>query len=174
MSPCVSHEDHPSSVVTLFECCSASCSFYFQFSITLTSGPWLGLPNLRIFDGSKSSIFDRRISNHRTIVGYSIIELVRSSNGSIDRISRYSIKGSIFDIRWFDGSNIWRIRKGSIFDEVRWFDIRWFDWSNISRVRKGSIFDKVRYSIFEHRISNNIRIGSNLCIIISFGDFNWE
>ena len=83
-----------------------SDSFYSSMLRILYVRPAVGLPNLRIFDGSKSSIFDRRISNHRTIVGYSIIELVRSSNGSIDRISRYSIKGSKFDIRWFDGSNI--------------------------------------------------------------------
>ena len=35
--------------------------------IMLSLAPEVGLPNLRIFDGSKSSIVDRRISNHRTL-----------------------------------------------------------------------------------------------------------
>ena len=56
--------------------------FWFWEKFTIYSYIKIGIPNTRIFDDSKYSIFDDRISNHRIGVKYSNIEPILYSIGS--------------------------------------------------------------------------------------------
>ena len=107
--------------------------------------------------------------------------------GLLNHSMNIRIGSSIFDIRWFDRSNICWFKKvrcsifdGSIdrmsgrFEEIRYsirFDGSIFDGS-IDRISQG--FDKVRYSMrFDIRISNIEYRTSNHRIYSNLNYFDW-